>query len=271
MLSFPNCKINIGLFITQKRADGYHNLETVFYPFPWKDVLEIIPSGEATNLVLSGKKVEGETDNNLVLKAFDLLQKDFPAQVKSLQIFLRKIIPMGAGLGGGSSDGAFMLQLMNEYFELGLSNEKLAHYALQLGSDCPFFIYNTPQFASGRGEIFQSVNLDLSAYSIQLICADVHVSTRDAFQLIKPKPACFSLKEIEGLAIENWREKVFNDFEEPVFAAHPVLKKIKEQLYDAGALFASMSGSGATVYGIFPKRKKATRELPVSFDSFYVE
>lgn len=272
MLCFPNCKINIGLYITNKRSDGYHDLATIFYPIAWKDVLEIVPEiSNETSITLSGKTVLGDSKNNLVWKAYEILKKDYPDKISSLKIFLHKVIPMGAGLGGGSSDGAFMLHLMNDYFELKIGQEKLANYALQLGSDCPFFIYNTPQFATGRGEIFQDVKLNLSAYSFQMICADVHVSTAQAFQLIKPKPATFHLPEIENLPIELWREKISNDFEEPVFAAHSILKEIKEQLYNAGAIYASMSGSGATVYGIFPKNKKAQLDITVPFEEFYVE
>ncbi len=271
MLCFPNCKINIGLFITNKREDGYHDLETVFFPIPWKDVLEIIPTTSESKMVLSGKEVWGDTHNNLIWKAYKLLQKDFSEKITSLQIFLHKVIPMGAGLGGGSSDGTFMLRLLNDFFQLQLSKERLAEYALKLGSDCPFFIYNTPQFAIGRGEKMEAVNIDLSAYSIQLVCADVHVSTSNAFQLITPKPASFNLSEIEQLPIEKWREHIKNDFEEPVFKQHPVLKEIKENLYKAGAIYASMSGSGATVFAIFPKGKKAQFDLSVPFDSHFVE
>ena len=178
---------------------------------------------------------------------------------------------MGAGLGGGSADGAFMLTMLNEFFALGLGKEQLSACALQLGSDCPFFIYNTPQFAAGRGEKMTSMQLDLSHYSLQLICPQVHVSTAAAFKMITPAAAAYDLKNIHELPITDWKDKISNDFEAPVFAQHPALGKIKAQLYEQGALYASMSGSGSTLYALFEKGKKADVRTNLPVQDFYIK
>ena len=269
MLCFPNWKINLGLYITNKRPDGYHDLETVFYPLALKDALEVVPAVE-TKLHLSGKQVAGNETNNLVLKAYELLRAKYPGKISTLDIYLHKVIPMGAGMGGGSADGAFMLSLLNEYCALNLDKEELTKLALELGSDCPFFIYNTSQFARGRGEQMQSISLDLSSYSIQLICPQVHVSTAAAFAMIKPTSAAFDLSRLVSLPLEEWKGKVANDFESPVFALHPELASIKEQLYNSGAIYASMSGSGSTIYGIFPKGEKAIIQVNTPFEQYYI-
>jgi 4-diphosphocytidyl-2-C-methyl-D-erythritol kinase len=267
MLRFPNAKINIGLFITEKRADGYHNLETVFYPVAVKDALEIIAS-EKAQVHLSGLAVAGASDNNLVWKAYQMLLKDFPELVKPLDIYLHKAIPMGAGLGGGSADGAFMLSMLNDFFNLNISSEKLASHALQLGSDCPFFIRNKPVFAKGRGEIMETVPLNLEGYSIQLICPKIHISTANAFKGIIPQPSSFHLHEIAMLDINDWKNHISNDFEKTLFPHYPALQQIKDQLYEQGAIYASLSGTGATVYGIFEKGSKAELQLDTAFDTF---
>jgi 4-diphosphocytidyl-2-C-methyl-D-erythritol kinase len=270
MIRFPNCKINIGLYVTGKREDGYHNLETVFYPLPFRDVLEIVPA-TAPALHLSGHQVAGSTDNNLIWKAFELLQQKFPERVPTLDIYLHKVIPMGAGLGGGSADGAVMLDMLNEYCDLGLSRAQLASMALQLGSDCPFFIYNTPQFAMGRGEQMEGIALDLSGHSIQLICPKVHVSTAMAFSMLKLKPASFDLRKLPELDISEWKDHITNDFELPVFHQHPALSVIKKQLYEQGAIYASMSGSGSAIFGIFPRGKQARIEAGIDFEAHYFD
>lgn len=237
MLAFPNCKINLGLYITKRREDGYHDLETVFYPLKLKESLEIVPS-KKTSLHVTGLPVAGKPENNLVWKAYKLLEDKFPGKLPSFDIYLHKVIPMGAGLGGGSANGAFMLQLLNDYCGLGLSKEQLCELALQLGSDCPFFIHNTPHFATGRGEKMSPVQIDLSNYSIQLICPEIHVSTAEAFKAITPDRAPFNLRNLHKLPVEEWREFIGNDFEAPVFKKHPELAIIKSELYEQGALYA---------------------------------
>lgn len=269
MICFPNCKINLGLFVTGKRTDGYHNLETVFYPIAPRhlspaerteidsryatvlnDVLEITPAPE-TRLHMSGLAVNGAQEDNLVWKAYHLFKAQYGDRITPIDIHLHKATPMGAGLGGGSADGAYMLRLMNDFYRLNLPKEELAAYALQLGSDCPFFIYNTPQFATSRGEVMEAVNVNLQGYDIRIITPGLHVSTRDAFAQIKPRTAHFDLREISTLPLTEWKHHISNDFETTVFAVHPQLAAIKLQLYNEGALYASMSGTGSAVYGIF--------------------
>lgn len=255
MVLFPNCKINLGLNIVRKRADGYHDLETVLYPVGWRDALEVISDHNAANngirFTNSGLAIEGDSRNNLCVKAYRLLQNDFP-QLPPVQIHLHKTIPMGAGLGGGSADGAFTLKLLNEKFSLGLSSEQLMHYALQLGSDCPFFIVNRPGFATGRGEFIEPVDLDLRAYTFVLINPGIHISTAFAFSQIHPKPPVIPLTDIVCKPIQEWKHLLVNDFEAPACKQYPVIAAIREQLYSNGALYASMTGSGSTLYGIFP-------------------
>jgi len=257
MLSFPNCKINLGLHICDKREDGFHNITTVFYPVGLRDALEIIPAPHADNAITftaSGMVVDGNTDDNTCIKAYHLLKKDFP-DLPALQMHLHKTIPMGAGLGGGSADGAFALQLLNTKFHLNLSTAALLDYALQLGSDCPFFIINSPCYATGRGEVLEEIALDLSKYKIVLINPGIHVNTGWAFSQGSgprnkrgPVP---SLKELIQQPVATWKETIKNDFEEPVFERYPAIKKIKDDLYARGAVYAAMSGSGSTVFGIF--------------------
>lgn len=270
MLCFPNCKINLGLYVTRRREDGYHDLETVFYPVQLRDVLEVVPA-RATHMHLSGLAVAGTSNDNLVWKAYELLQHQYPGQIPSLDIYLHKVIPMGAGMGGGSADGAFTLRLLNDFCQLNIPKQQLADYALQLGSDCPFFIYNTPQFATGRGEQMQDTPLDLSAYSLQLICPQVHIATGKAFQLITPRLAPFDLRQLHSLPLSQWKDIISNDFEAPVFQAHPVLAAIKAQLYAQGAVYAAMSGSGSTIFGIFPKGQKADVQANVTMQTYYME
>jgi 4-diphosphocytidyl-2-C-methyl-D-erythritol kinase len=266
MLTFPNAKINIGLFITAKRNDGYHDLETIFYPVVVRDALEIIDTPQAnTSIRLTGLPVAGDQQNNLVWKAYTLLQRNFPGKVLSASIHLHKVIPMGAGLGGGSADGAFMLKMLNDHFNLELNTGQLEQYALELGSDCPFFIRNKVAFASGRGEQLEETELDLSDYSIQLIYPDIHISTAMAFAGITPAPASYSLRNISSLPLDKWKEHIRNDFETSLFPKYPLLQHLKEQLYAGGALYASLSGTGSTVYGIFKKGEQAkiNSEIPI--------
>lgn len=271
MIRFPNAKINLGLYITNRRSDGYHDLETVFYPIKLTDALEIIPAHEKAAFHPSGLPVAGDADKNLVWKAYNLLKEKYPEQVGEMDIYLLKAIPMGAGLGGGSADGAFMLQMVNDFYALGLSKEELAEMALQLGSDCPFFIYNNPQFAGGRGEVMEPVSISLSGFSIQLVCPKIHISTAEAFRMVTPKPAPFDLRELGNINVVDWKDKLVNDFETPIFAAHPELLGIKQQLYSKGAVYAAMSGSGSTIYGIMPKRLKAAINTSLETEIFFLE
>jgi 4-diphosphocytidyl-2-C-methyl-D-erythritol kinase len=263
MVQFPNCKINIGLNIVRKREDGYHDLETVFYPVGLKDALEIIRSNE-TSFQLTGLPVSGPIDDNLYVKAFRLLAKDFP-NLPPITIHLHKVIPMGAGLGGGSADGAFMLKMLNSKFQLNLTDEQLLKYALQLGSDCPFFIINKPCFATGRGENLEPLHLDLSAYKIVLVNPGIHVSTKEAFSKLKPVVPKKRLKELIQQPINTWKGEIVNDFEEPVFGLYPQIKKIKIDLYKAGAIYSSMTGTGSTVFGIYEKNTKTNLSFPTGY------
>ncbi|HVV06244.1 MAG TPA: 4-(cytidine 5'-diphospho)-2-C-methyl-D-erythritol kinase [Puia sp.] len=264
MLSFPNCKINLGLRILRRRDDGYHQLETVFYPLPVKDALETIRSEELT-FTATGVAIPGDPSANLCLKAWHLLKKDFPG-LPPVLIHLHKHIPMGAGLGGGSADGAFMLVLLNKQFRLGLSVERLMAYAAQLGSDCPFFILNKPCLGGGRGEELQPIDLDLSSYRLALVNPGVHIGTAWAFSQVTPSDKGGSIKDIIKEPVSAWKDQLINDFEAPVLRSYPELKKIKETLYEAGAIFASMTGSGSSFFGIFEKEnplsEKHMAQLP---------
>jgi 4-diphosphocytidyl-2-C-methyl-D-erythritol kinase len=254
MIYFPNAKINLGLRVTSKREDGFHDLDTVFFPVPLHDVLEVITqstgSADAVTFTHSGIPIPGDTSSNLCIKAYYLLKKDYP-DLPSILLHLHKHIPMGAGLGGGSSDGAFMLKLLNDKYKLGIGLDQLKTYALTLGSDCPFFIINEPVQAKGRGEIMQPISCELSSKTLVLVCPGIHVSTADAFRKIKLSPDAPSCVSVIKSPIQAWKDNLINDFEEPVFSAFPEIGNIKEKLYDAGALYASMTGTGSTVYGIF--------------------
>lgn len=252
MILFPNCKINLGLHITGKRPDGYHNLESVFYPINIKDVIEIIPS-DTFQFNISGLQVNGNTGDNLCVKAYWLLKKDFPALLPA-SMWLHKHIPMGAGLGGGSADGAFALKLLNEKFSLNLSNSQLIGYASQLGSDCPFFILNKPCYATGRGEILEPIESDLSQYSFVLVHPEIQISTAWAFSRIIPETHSKTIKEIISRPMATWKDELKNDFEMPVLKQYPQLRIVKEKLYEAGALYASMTGSGSSFFGLFPSK-----------------
>lgn len=248
MIVFPNCKINIGLYVTEKRTDGYHNLETCFVPVPWNDVLEVLPSSKLS-MDFSGLPIPGSGGDNLVVKAYELLKKDY--NLPPVAINLHKCIPMGAGLGGGSSDASAMLLLLNSMFELNISIEKLETYALTLGSDCPIFIKNKPAIAYGRGEIFEDVNLNLEGKYIAITHPGIHIGTSGAFKSLNPSQPKVKLKEKLQHPIEEWKEIIENDFEKYAFSTYPEIEKIKEKMYQAGALYASLSGSGSAVYGIF--------------------
>ena len=247
-----NAKINIGLQIVRKRSDGYHDLQTVFYPTDFfTDYLRISSSEEEIVFNMESREDLGDADNNLCVKAFRLLQMDYG--ISHVEIFLRKGIPSGAGLGGGSADAAFTLKMLRDIFQLPIDEEKMVDYALQLGSDVPFFLYNKPMYATGRGEVMTPVEVDLSPYRLKIVKPDIHVSTKEAYAGVTPKESNVFIPNVLRQDIKTWDGLVVNDFEVSVFAKHPELREIKEELYREGALYASMSGSGSAVFGIFPK------------------
>lgn len=263
MITFPNCKINLGLYIVSKRADGFHNLETIFYPIPLKDALEVIhdSSSPSTGVTFISSGIKVESEANICIKAYQLLKKDFPL-LPPIKMHLHKVIPIGAGLGGGSADGAFTLVLLNKKFDLGIDHQQLVSYALELGSDCPFFILNQAAYATGRGEALEEVTLDFSAYKFMLVNPQIHINTGWAFSQITPSAGRMSLKEVIQLPIEQWKEKLTNDFEHAVFTKYPEVKSVKDKLYSAGAVYASMSGSGSTVYGLFKRELNSLPDFP---------
>lgn len=258
MVVFPNCKINLGLRVCLKRTDGFHNLETIFYPVPLNDALEIIHAdsfltSNKISFSISGTKVTGNEADNLCIKAYELLLKDFPA-LPPIQMHLHKNIPMGAGLGGGSANAAFTLQLLNDQFKLNISEKLLLQYSLQLGSDCPFFIINKPCLATGRGEMLEPIDLNLMGYQIVLVNPGIHINTSWAFSKLHIQlnnNSATPLTTILNNPIESWKKNLVNDFETPVFDAFPEIKLIKETLYNLGALYASMSGSGSSIFALF--------------------
>jgi 4-diphosphocytidyl-2-C-methyl-D-erythritol kinase len=273
LISFPNAKINIGLFITDKRSDGYHSIESIFYPVNLKDILEIgqfMDSPSRFNFY--GNKIEGDQNQNLIAKAVTEIEKylsknnfnEKKNQLENLKFHLHKNIPTGAGFGGGSADGSFALVMMNEILDLKIPNEKLKEMALELGSDCPFFIGNSAALVKGRGELIEDFGLNLSGYYLVLIHPGIHISTATAYGKIIPKRSNFDWKKIECENISDWKFYLKNDFEETVFSEFPVIGKVKETLYQSGAVYAQMSGSGSAVYGIFENK-------PEDFSSFYSE
>lgn len=257
MIVFPNAKINIGLNVVSRREDGFHNLETIFYPVKLADALEFAEAGE-TRLTFSGIQIDGAPENNLVFKAYQLLKKDF--NLPPLQFHLHKIIPFGAGLGGGSSDAAFTLKMLDEYYNLGLQAQQLEYYAAQIGADCPFFIRNKPTFATGIGNIFHDIELDLSDYEIIILKPNISISTPEAYRNVIPRNPKYRLTEIVKNPVDTWKNLIVNDFEKNVFTLHPQIEELKQFLYEHGATFASMSGSGSAVFGIF-------RHLPTNFEN----
>ena len=273
MICFPNAKINIGLNIIEKRPDGFHNIESVMYPLKGIvcDALEItsppapLPRERGAGLTVSGNIIPGNENENLCMKAYHLIKQDYP-QVPAIEIHLHKAIPIGAGLGGGSADAAFFIRLLNDAFELGISWGEMHHYARQLGSDCSFFVSNKPAFAEGKGDQFESIQLDLSGYYIAVIYPNIHINTAKAYSDFdkaegRRQKADGKLEDLIQLPIEKWKNTIHNDFEDSVFPQHPELKKIKEKLYSFGAIYASMSGSGSAVYGIFKKEPKVKKNF----------
>lgn len=256
MLCFPNAKINLGLNVIEKRPDGFHNIETVFYPIPLCDALEIAEndSPEQYEFSSSGIPIDIDSSQNIVVKAFELIKSNL--EIPSTAIHLHKNIPFGAGLGGGSADAAYMIKMLNDFYKLGLSFQQMEEFAIQIGSDCPFFIKNQPVFAEGKGEIFSPIHLDLSGYHIVLIKPDIHVSTPEAYSGISPKKPQKSLKELIRLPLNDWKDNIINDFEESIFPNHSELKNLKDEFYESGAIYAAMSGSGSSMFGIFKEEAR---------------
>ena len=254
MIQFSPCKINLGLSILEKRADGFHALETVFYPVGLQDIVEVVPA-KLFAFSHTGIAIPGDVSNNLCVKAYHLLKADFP-EMGDVKIHLHKNIPMGAGLGGGSGDGTTVLILLNQLFDLKLTQKQLLDYAARLGSDCPFFIYNEACHATGRGEILEPTSIDLSSYTIALVHPGIHIATSWAFQQLSPCVKEKSIATIIKQPMNTWKSELINDFEAPVFKAHPSLEAFKNNLYSQGAIYASMSGSGSSLFGIFPKGTK---------------
>jgi 4-diphosphocytidyl-2-C-methyl-D-erythritol kinase len=250
MVTFPNAKINLGLNIIEKRADGYHNIESIFYPIAWCDALEIVKS-DSFSFQSSGLEIPGNQENNLICKAFGLLNKAGYFGDKSVNIHLHKVLPMGAGIGGGSADGAFALKMLDEIFELGLSFSQLEKYAENLGSDCPFFIENKPKFCFGRGTEFEEVEISLKDKYMLLVNPQIHISTAEAYAGIRPSRSEIGIKDIVKRPLSEWKGLLKNDFEKKIIDNHPRICEIKEKLYELGAQYASMTGSGSTLFGIF--------------------
>ncbi|MCL1973740.1 MAG: 4-(cytidine 5'-diphospho)-2-C-methyl-D-erythritol kinase [Bacteroidetes bacterium] len=248
MIVYPHAKINLGLHILQKRSDGFHQIETLLYPVELCDILEIKPSDQI-RLFLYGLPIEGNPQENLCLKAWEMLRADFA--IPPVQFHLYKRIPCGAGLGGGSSDGAFTLKLLDNYFSLGLSEEQLISYAARLGSDCPSFIFKRPSMATGKGDQIAHNHLDISPLHILICKPPLFISTARAYALASPGQHKYPLQETLSLPLSLWRDNLINDFESALFPVYPILQKYKETLYDSGALYASLSGSGSALYGLY--------------------
>ncbi|MDD4609416.1 MAG: 4-(cytidine 5'-diphospho)-2-C-methyl-D-erythritol kinase [Bacteroidaceae bacterium] len=257
MILSANAKINLGLHITAKRPDGYHNLETIFYPIPLADDLEILSPSAAkeTELHLSGIPIEGATTDNLIIKAYHLVEQRF--SLPPVSIYLHKNIPTGAGLGGGSSDATHTIKLLNQLFELKLTTVEQEKMVSQLGADCPFFVENKPVYATGTGNLFTPLDFSLKGYYLLLVKPDVFVSTKAAFSRVRPQQSTQDLPTLLKQSPTTWKESLRNDFETSVFSLYPSLLEIKEQLYKQGAVYASMSGSGSSIYGIFKENCEA--------------
>jgi len=253
MISFPNAKINIGLNITEKRADGFHNIETVFHPIPIYDILEFVENKTTKiKFLASGIDIDSPIEKNLVVKAYNLLNNEF--NLPGIDIHLHKNIPFGAGLGGGSSDASFMLKMLNTYFNLNISEEKLLNYASEIGSDCAFFIKNKPVYASEKGNVFTNIKLDLSNFYIYLIKPKAGINTAKAYSNAKiTKPKISLLHSIQK-TLNFWKNEIKNDFEPYAFTENPEIRYLKQKFYNNNAIYASMSGSGSSVFGIFSEK-----------------
>ncbi len=272
MITFPIAKINLGLNVVERRPDGYHNLQTVFYPVQIKDALEVqkmddgFPSEYDCDLKVTNMIIDGDEQKNLVVKAYNLIKSDFPT-LSRMHAHLWKGIPSQAGMGGGSSDCAYMIKAVNELAALGMSDEQMIDYAARLGADCAFFIKSKPCYAEGIGEKMQPIDLDLNGWYIVVVRPDIPVSTKEAFSLIKPHYPKVNPRETVMKPVEQWKDELVNDFEESVFAQYPAIGEVKEQLYKMGATYAAMSGSGSALYGLF---REKPHDLEEHFpDMFY--
>lgn len=272
MIVFPCAKINLGLNVVAKRADGYHDIETVFYPIPLYDALEIkymsddFPSLERCDIKITGNDIECDEEDNLVVRAYNLLAADF--NLPRVHAHLYKRIPTRAGLGGGSSDAAYMIKLLDERFRLNIGIPEMERYAARLGADCAFFITSMPSFAYGKGDQLQPADSEegnLEGYHIVIVKSDLQVSTADAYNAITAHKPAVCCRDIIRRPIETWKDCLINDFEEPIFQLHPQLKDIKSRLYDSRALYASMTGSGSAIYGLFRQKP----ELENSFGDMF--
>lgn len=248
MICFPNAKINLGLHITAKRSDGYHNIETIFYPIPLRDALEAVKS-EKTSFTQSGIPLDTTSENNLVMKAYRLMSQEI--SVPTVNIYLKKAIPSGAGLGGGSADAAFLLKLLNQLYENPLPESRLIKMAASIGADCPFFIRNTPVIATGTGDIFKDSDVSLKGYTLYIVKPPVSVATKEAYSTVRPQKPTFSLDKLSSCPVHEWKNVLINDFESVLFEKYPLIGEIKNRLYASGAEYASMSGSGSAVFGLF--------------------
>ena len=264
MILYPNAKINLGLNVVERRADGYHNIETVFYPIPLQDALEVKVANHFSFRTV-GTPIDGDMENNLVIRVLRMIQKEH--ELPELDIYLYKHIPSGAGLGGGSSNAAFMMKLLNQKFNLHMSEEEMEARLSALGADCPFFVKNKPVFATGIGNIFTPVNLSLKGWHLVLVKPDIHVSTRDAYAAVHPSRPEVPLMEIIHEPVERWQHLMVNDFEASVFPKYPEIAAIKDRMLDLGAVFASMSGSGSSVYGLFREPQEHIDEV---FNGYFV-
>lgn len=250
MVTFPFCKINLGLQIISKRPDNYHNIVTCFYPVPWTDVLEVVPS-RSLAFTQTGLAIPGKPEDNFCLKAYNFLKEEF--KLRPVKIHLHKVLPAGSGLGGGSSDAAHMLTILNAVFKLGLSEEALKKTAARIGSDCSFFLHDTPAIGRERGDVLEPVSLNLKGHYLVVIAPGVHVSTAEAYAGVTPQGQVTDLLQVLKEPVSSWQSSLKNDFEPSVFKKFPALKGMKEKMYSMGALYASMSGSGSSIYGIFDK------------------
>jgi len=260
MIVFPNAKINLGLNVTGTFSDGFHSIETVLFPVSFCDAIEINLSEQLFEFNVSGMVISGKDQENLCVRAYYLLKNTY--NLPNVRIHLHKVISMGAGLGGGSSDAAYTIRLLNDLFTLALSDLQMKQYASQLGSDCSFFIENRPCFAFGKGDQFESINLNLKGYSVVILIPPVHISTIDAYKIVKVKKPALDIRMILETSPFEWKNLLINDFERPIFKLHPEIQQIKEDLYKAGAVYASMSGSGSAVYGLFDRKLPELNSFP---------